>query len=211
MSRLLIFPLLLVTVCMLNPSDSYAQHRPTTSKKVSVHAKPIRRQNFNLTVELQRQQKFFGDIATRYEDVSSRNLTPLLNYPHVWNALRENRMLVAGRNLPLPWSQSRLFKDVYEQLEGDMLLRLLSHQLSLLNESLELEHDQLSDVQKILTVELSDKRQLLQSSRLSDADFRRRLDQVSDTTEKNIRLILSPEQRAMFDRQLNLNRNRLVG
>ncbi|PYS99048.1 MAG: hypothetical protein DMF63_13325 [Acidobacteria bacterium] len=168
-------------------------------------------QNLKVTTELQRQQKVLQDIAARYEEASTYDLTPLLKYTYVWSALRENRSSIALQNPHLTASQSRLFKKTYDLLEQDTLLSFLDHQMSLLNDSLELDEAQQEEVQKILTMDISNKRVLLSTTNISSKDFRLRLDKVSDTTEKHILGILYPEQRRVFDRQLMFNRDRLVG
>ena len=206
------FVALSVAVFVVGTSALNAQNRslnlerPTPSKIAKIASKP----NVKVTAELQRQQKFFEAIAARYEEVSTYDLTPLLKFPYVWNALRENRASVAQPNAQLTPSQSRLFRKAYDLLEEETLLSFLDQQLNLLTESLELDEAQQEGMQNILTIDLTNKRSLL-SAAVGPKDFQHRLDSISGATEKHILAILSPEQRRMFDRQQMFNRNRLVG
>ena len=206
------FVVLSIALCIAGTSTLYAQSpslnldRPTPSKVAKIARNP----NVKVTAELQRQQKFFEAIAARYEEVSTYDLTPLLKYPYVWSALRENRSRVMQPNEKLTQAQSRLLIKAYDLLEEETLLSFLDHQISLLTDSLDLDENQQQDIQKILTMDLSNKRLLLSTS-IASQDFQRRLDKVSDGTEKRILAILYPEQRRMFDRQQMFNRNRLVG
>lgn len=197
-----------VVLCIAGTSTTSAQNleRPTPDGV----AKLARKQSVKVTAELERQQKFFLNIAARYEEVSTYDLTPLLKFPYLWNALRENRSRVLQPKAGLTASQSRSFLKAYDLLEEETLLSFLDQQINLLAETLELDEAQQEEVQKILTMDLSNKRALLEAS-LNSKDFRRRLDKCSDATEKHILAILYPEQRNMFDRQQMFNRNRLVG
>jgi len=180
--------------------------RPSPSSVAKVAGK----HDHKVTAELERQQKVLQDISARYEEVSTYDLTPLLKYPYVWSALRENRSRVMQPSEKLTPAQSRLFIKAYDLLEEETLLSFLDHQISLLTDSLDLDENQQQDIQKILTMDLSNKRLLLSTS-IASQDFQRRLDKVSDGTEKRILAILYPEQRRVFDRQQMFNRNRLVG
>jgi len=214
MSKTFTLLALLAVAYVLNPPGSHAQNRAvisTADLTRRVTARNIHSRNLKLAAELQRQQKVLQNIAARYEEVSTYDLTPLLKYPYVWSALRENRSRVASPNVRLSTSESRVFKKAYDLLEEDTLMSFLDHQISILNEALELDEAQLAEMQKTLTMDLSNKRALLSNATIGAADFRRRLDQISDATEKRILAILFPEQRKMFDRQLMFERNRLIG
>jgi hypothetical protein len=180
--------------------------RPTPSKVGKITRKP----NVKVTAELQRQQKFFEAIAARYEEISTYDLTPLLKYPYFWNALRENRESAAQPKAHLTPSQLRQFRKAYDLLEEETLLSFLDQQLSLLTESLELDEAQQGETQKVLTIDITNKRSLLLAS-IGPKDFQHRLDNISGATEKHILAILYPEQRRLFDQQQMFNRNRLVG
>jgi hypothetical protein len=204
-----VFPFVFfVTLFILSPFELVGQNRVDGQ----AGARPrTAGQHFNVTAELEREEKFLGDIAARYEEISDHDLTPLLKYAYVWNALRENRLRIAERNHHLTASQSRVFKLAYNQLEENTLQSFLDQQIRLLIEALDLDQIQLNDVQNLLTVDLSNKRKLMSDSRVAEVQFRLRLDQISDATERDILAILTPEQRKMFDRRLNFNRDRLVG
>ena len=190
---------------------SFAQNQPSSLERPSPgQVARTRSKDPKVTAELQRQQKFFQDIAARYEEVSTYDLTPLLKYPYVWSALRENRSRIAQPNAGLTASQSRLFAKAYDLLEEETLFSFLDHQVSILTENLDLDENQQAEIQKILTMDLSNKRSLLSIS-IGQQNFQQRVDKLSDATEKHILAILYPEQRRMFDRQQMFNRNRLVG
>jgi len=201
-----------IVFCLTGNNTLYAQNQTPDLERPNPQsvAKIARSQNVKVAAELQRQQKFLQDIAARYEEVSETDLTPLLKFPYVWNALRENRSRIAQPKVRLTVSQSRLFKKAYDLLEEETLLSFLDQQIAILTETLELDETQQADVQKILTMDLSNKRSLLLAS-LGPQDFQRRLDKVSDTTEKSILLMLSEEQRNTFFHQQTFNRDRLVG
>ena len=212
MLRITTLVVLSIAFCITATSTLYAQgqtlriERPSPGKVAQVAGT----QNVKVTAELQRQQKFFQDIAARYEEVSTYDLTPLLKFPYVWNALRENRENVGRLSTVLTASQSRQFNKAYELLEESTLLSFLDLQVNLLTETLELDEGQQEEILKILTMDLSNKRSLL-TTFVGSQDFRNRLDSCSDATEKHILLVLSPEQRRSFDRQQTVNRNRLIG
>jgi len=209
MLKISIFVALSIAFCI---SDTSAQNQPPNLERPTPGnvARVTRGQNVKVTAELQRQQKFFLDIAARYEEVSTYDLTPLLKFPYVWNALRENRSQVLQPKAGLTVAQSRLFLKAYDLLEEETLLSFLDQQINLLTETLELDEAQQEQVQKILTIDLTNKRTLL-AAFVGPQDFQRRLDKCSDVTEKHILAILYPEQRTMFDRQQMFNRNRLIG
>ena len=197
-----------IVFCIVTTGTLSAQNleRPSPDSVAKLAGK----QNHKVTAELQLQQQFFQNIAARYAEVSTYDLTPLLKFPYVWNALRENRSRVLQPKAGLTSSQSRLFLKTYDLLEEETLLSFLDQQISLLTETLELDEAQQQEVQKSLTMDLTNKRSLLEAT-VGPEDFRRRLDKVSDATEKHILAVLSPEQRRMFARQQTFNRNRMVG
>ena len=209
MLKIATFVMFSVLVCT---SPLLAQNEASTLERPILNsvAKIARKHDHKVTAELERQQKFLQDIAARYEEVSTYDLTPLLKYPYVWSALRENRSRVAQPKEKLTAAQSKLFIKAYDLLEEETLLSFLDHQLSILTEALDLDESQQEGMQKILTMDLSNKRVLL-ATFIPSQDFQRRLDKVSDGTEKRILALLYPEQRRMFDRQQVFNRNRLVG
>lgn len=161
--------------------------------------------------ELERQQVFLRRIAARFEAAADRDFTPMLRYPYVWSALRENRSKVLDPRNQLSAAQSKLLAEGYELLEEEVLLSFMDFQLSVFNDALELNEIQMDEVQKLLSIDLAQKRLLLGSKELSAAGFGRKLDAVSDETEKKILAVLFPEQRKTFNHQLFFNRDRLVG
>jgi hypothetical protein len=212
MLKIAILAVLFTAFCIAETNTIQAQNqalsleRPSPSKVAQIAGK----QNVKVNAELQRQQKFLQDIAARYEEVSAFDLTPLLKFPYVWNALRENRARVALLKSELTAAQLRQFKKAYDLLEEETLFSFLDQQLNLLTDTLELDEAQQEQVLKILTMDLSNKRSLLLMS-VGPEEFRRRLDGLSDAAEKRILAFLYPEQRKMFDRQQMLNRNRMIG
>jgi hypothetical protein len=215
MLRILTFLTLLFAIPLALSAPASAQGRERQSdavlKRLAKNHSFSRLQVTQVADELERQQVVLRHIAARFEAVADRDFTPLLRYPYVWSALRENRMRVVDPNHRLSAAQSKLLEEGYGLLEEEVILSFLDHQLAVFNDALELNEVQMDEVQKALTVDLSQKRMLLSSKDLSAAAFVRKLDSVSDATEKSVLAVLFPEQRKIFNHQLFFNRDRLVG
>ena len=163
-----------------------------------------------VTAELTRQQKFLRDVASRYEAVANYDFAPLLKYSYVWTALRENREKLERSSPALPLDQAKLFRRAYDQLETDVVMSFLDHQLSILNESLELDDTQTDQLQKVLTMDVGRRRLLLADRSLTAAQFVQKIADVSESTERAIVALLTPEQTNRFEQQMNANRDRLI-
>ena len=187
-----------------------ASQTDTTIKQLTRGKNASRRPDFNLSIELRRQQRFLSDVATRYEAVSVHDLTPQFSYTYVWNALRENRTRLVDPRRRLKPDQVILVREAYELLETDVVLRFLEHQLGRFDETLQLDESQYGQVEKILTNDLQQKRALLSVRGIDSRQFLQRLQIISSGSEKNILLILSAEQRKNFYKQIDLTRARLV-
>lgn len=202
---------LLLALQLFLPCDSFSQTGNKEIRQPAIGRKISRAQVFQVNAELERQQRFLRDVASRYEAVSVHDFTPLLSYSYVWSALRENRSRLVDPHGRLTTAQSKLIVEGYERLEAEVLLLFLDHQLSILNETLELDEMQYSEMQKVLTVDLDRKRSLLSAKHIDAKLFLRRLDMLSGQTKKKILSLLLPGQRRMFDKQMSLTRDRLVG
>ncbi len=200
-----------VIALQFSASDSFAQSAPNPINLSPHHRKITRSQVFQVTAELKRQEKFLRDVASRYEAVCSYEFAPLLNYKYVWNALRENRVRLNGAQRNLTGTQTKLITEGYDQLEADVLLLFLDHQMSLLNDALELNELQYLEMQKALTVDLDQKRALVAKKGINPRLFLNRLDTLSRQAEKKILSILFPEQKKIFHKQMDFTKDRLVG
>lgn len=213
MSRVLPILLFAVALQFIAVEQSFGQTTDASIIRSDEHVRksPRANESSRVNTELRRQQKFLRDVAARYEAVSVHDLTPLLSYTYVWRALRENRARLVTPNSHLSSEQIKLVERGYDLLETDVLLSFVDHQISVLNETLELDELQYSALEKILSTDLNQKRALLSDKTVNSASFGRRLQVFSDQTEKRIVSILQPEQRKSFYKHLVLNRDRLVG
>jgi hypothetical protein len=178
----------------------------------SSNAKSLRAfEKQRVNAELERQQRFLRDVTSRFEAVALNDITPLLEYSYIWMALRDNRERMGRSGRSLTATQSKLVADGYDKLEKEVVATFGDHQLSILNEVLELNDQQLQDIQMIVEDDLNSRRDLLKTKGLSPRDFANRVSAISKGTETRILGALSPAQRKVFDRQLNFNRDRLVG
>ena len=185
--------------------------RPDAAIKPAGREKGARGQSRQVAAELERQQEFLRTVTSRFEAVALHDFTPLLQYSYVWIALRENRMRLERPVGRMSKDQTALLEEGYDALEKEVVTSFGDYQLSILNDVLELNDLQFQDVQKAVDDDLSSRRDLLKTKDLTATDFALKLNVVSANTESRILSILFPEQRKVFDRQLNFNRDRLVG
>ena len=215
MSKAIQGSLLFIAILLLFAPTAFAQyvrdqHEYATSRPRAPRSTISRSHARQVTVELNRQQKFLRDVASRYEAVSEYDFTPLLSYSYVWIALRENRDRLADPQGRLTPAQSELLRTGYDLLETDILLLFLDHQLSVLSETLELNELQNEAMHKTLTDDLNQRQALVSSKGIDRKMFGQRINALSQQTEKKILSILFPEQRKKFEKQLTLSKDRLI-
>ena len=215
MSKAIQSSLLSIAILLLFAPTVFAQYVPdpngdAASKAPTPRSRLSRSHARQVTVELNRQQKFLRDVASRYEAVSEYDFTPLLSYSYVWIALRENRDRLADPQRRLTPAQSELVRSAYDLLETDVLLLFLDHQLTVLSETLELSELQNEAMHKTLTDDLNQRQALVSSKGIDGKMFGQRINALSQQTEKKILSILFPEQRKKFEKQLTLSKDRLI-
>lgn len=205
-------PLLVLTVVLL-PALSLAQDLNTARPSHrSSRKKPFdRARNRRVVNELQRQQEFLRGVTSRFEAVALHDVTPLLQYSYVWTALHDNRARMARQVRKMTGDQSKQITKGYEELESEVIASFGDYQLTILSEVLELNETQLDEVQKAVQDDLNARRALVKAKALRPAEFTERLNAISRKTEERIRAALFPEQQKRFEREINFNRDRLVG
>lgn len=201
---------LFIALQLLLPISTAAQSSVRPRKIGSAHS-DTRTQNRQVAVELERQQRFLRKVTARFEAVASQDVTPLLKYSYVWNALRENRDQLSVVERRLSTDQSKLLAKSYDALEKEVVATFGDHQLAILNEVLELNEIQFEEIQKAVEDDLNSRRDLLKTMGMSSSEFVKRLTAISTKTETQIIAALFPEQRKNFQRQVDFNRDRLIG
>jgi hypothetical protein len=95
-------------------------------------------------------------------------------------------------------------------LEEENLLDLLDEQMSILDDDLQLEDQQDTDIYKVLKQDIKNKRALINKPSSSDDAFILKLKTISDETENKIKKILYPEQNKTYQKiKQNLPQNRI--
>lgn len=203
-------PLLVLTVVFL-PALSIGQDLNAPSHHHKRHKSFDRARSRRVVNELQRQQEFLRGVTSRFEAVALHDVTPLLQYSYVWTALHDNRARIAKQARKMTADQSKQITRGYDVLEKEVVGSFGDYQLSILNEVLELNEMQLDDVQRAVQEDLNARRTLLKMRDLRLTEFTERINAISRKTEGRIRAILFPDQQKRFERELNFNRDRLVG
>ena len=206
------FLALVAATVLFSNSECLAQESEELFLKPAAGRQKLNRsQNRQVAAELERQQEFLRGVSARFEAVANHDFTPLLQYSYVWIALHENRGRMTKSADRMSSEQSKLFAKSYDELEKEVVATFGDFQLSILNDVLELNELQFDAVQKALEADLNSRRGLLKTKELSDRAFAAKLNALSAQTETRILAVLFPEQRKIFDRQVNFNRDRLVG
>lgn len=216
MSRTSTFAAVSATLLFVFPTVLFGQDtddavRAPRIKPPVLGRKFTRLESRQVASELERQQQFLRGVTSRFEAVAIHDFTPLLKYSYVWKALYENRARMGRRVRSMSAEQSKLFTKGYDVLEKEVVASFGDYQLSILNDTLELNEMQLDAVQKAVEDDLNARRTLLKTKDVSTRDLASKLEAISSKTETRIVAVLFPEQKKLFEHQSNVNRDRLMG
>ena len=196
-----------LAIALFFSANIHAQARSVRLKSTAA----VNSRNSAVMNELDRQRLFLQKVTSRYEAVSVNEFTPYLSYGYIWKALKENRQQLTREMKKLTPAQAGAVKKGYEMLEEDVLRQFVDQQFNVLISELGLNEVQVNEIEKLLANDLKLKRSLLSASGHTPETFGERIEAISSATEKRILSILFPEQKETFRREVNLNRNRLVG
>lgn len=202
----------LIALPLLFVSTSHAQRTPRSmrsseSRRLTSSHVP----NEQVSIELQRQREFLRAVTSRFEAVAVHDVTPLLQYSYVWNALHDNRAQIATIVKYMPPAEARLISLGYDEMEKEAMAKFGDFQLEILSGVLDLDETQVNEVGRAVEDDLIARRLLLITKGVDAGEFANKIRTISVNTEKRILKVLSPEQLRLFDREINFARDRLVG